>query len=165
MDKGYFKITLGQMNWIDIIVLIPLAWFGFRGLKNGLIKEVASIIAIIGGGWAAIKFSPLIAQQLGGSLTVEIVTFIILFFFILILVHFLAILVSKIVKLVISDTLDHILGLCFGALKVLLVFGILFMFIFKVDEHSVIIKEDTKSASIFCRSVEPVVAWCVHKAF
>lgn len=153
------------MNWIDILVLIPLAWFGFRGLKNGLIKEIAAIVAIIAGGWAAIRFSPLIAQKLGGTLTVEIVTFIILFFFILILVHFIALVVSKIVKLVIPAFIDNILGLCFGALKVLLVFGIFFMFVFKADEHSLVIKEDTKKNSIFCSKVEPIISSTIYKAF
>lgn len=145
------------MNWIDILVLIPVIWFGVRGLKNGLIMEIASLVAIIGGGWFTVKYAPEIAAKFGGTLTVEIVTFIVLFFFILIAVHFIAIVISKIVKLVITDFVDRLLGLLFGVAKVLLVFGILFMFIFHVDQHSIVIKKETKAKSLFCRNVEPVV--------
>lgn len=146
------------MNWIDILVLIPLAWFAFRGLKNGLIMEVASLVAIIGGGWLTVRYAPVIAAKLGGSLTVEIVTFIVFFFFILLSVHYIAVFISKIVKLVIPGWVDHIFGALFGAVKVILVFGILFMFLFKIDEHSIVIKQDTKEKSFFCSKVEPVVA-------
>ncbi|MCQ2285716.1 MAG: CvpA family protein [Bacteroidales bacterium] len=146
------------MSWIDIIVLVPLAWFGFRGLKNGLIKEVASLFAIFVGGWAAIRFSPSIADEFGGSLTVNVVTFILLFFAILIGVHFIALFIAKIIKLVIPSFLDNILGLLFGALKVLLVAGVFFVFVAKIDQNARFIKEDTRQNSFFFKNVEPFAA-------
>jgi len=45
------------MNYIDIIILAVLAWALFRGFKNGLFIEIASIAALILGIWGAIRFS------------------------------------------------------------------------------------------------------------
>ena len=35
-----------KMNWIDIIVLIPLCWYAFRGFKNGFLMEIISLAAL-----------------------------------------------------------------------------------------------------------------------
>ncbi len=45
------------MNYIDIILLILLAWGLISGLKNGLVHEVASLAALILGVVGAIHFS------------------------------------------------------------------------------------------------------------
>ena len=44
------------MNYIDIIIIAILIWSVFRGFKNGLFIEIASIAALVFGIWGAIRF-------------------------------------------------------------------------------------------------------------
>ena len=52
------------MNYIDIIILIILGFSLFRGFKNGLVIEIASLAALVFGIWGAIKFSSFTANKL-----------------------------------------------------------------------------------------------------
>ncbi|MDT8402303.1 MAG: CvpA family protein, partial [Bacteroidales bacterium] len=45
------------MNYIDIIILAFIAWAIYRGFKNGLFVEIASIAALVLGIWGSIRFS------------------------------------------------------------------------------------------------------------
>ncbi len=45
------------MNWLDIVLAIPLLWFTYKGFRNGLIIELASLAALILGIFIALHFS------------------------------------------------------------------------------------------------------------
>ena len=45
------------MNFIDIILIIPIIWFIYKGFKKGFIIEIASLIALFLGIYVAIHFS------------------------------------------------------------------------------------------------------------
>ena len=45
------------MNWLDIVLAIPLLWFMYKGFRNGLIIELASLAALILGIYVALHFS------------------------------------------------------------------------------------------------------------
>ena len=55
------------MNILDIILIIPLAWFAYRGFTRGFIIELASLVARIAGIWAARHFSFCAADCLAGN--------------------------------------------------------------------------------------------------
>ena len=55
------------MNYIDILILIPIAWFGYKGFNNGLVRELASIIALIAGLYASFKFSDWVATWINND--------------------------------------------------------------------------------------------------
>lgn len=152
------------MNWIDIVVLIPAAWFAYRGLKNGLIYELASIIALILGVWVTVRFSPGVAMRLGDGKLYQILAFVIIFVATLVLVHFAGKLMEKVIKLLVPGIVNNIVGLIFGVFKVLIVFSVIFMFINKVDTKEVLIKPETKTESLTYKYITPVAPflsdWC-----
>ena len=45
------------MNWLDAFIVVVLILSLVTGFINGLVKEVASLTALILGIWGAIKFS------------------------------------------------------------------------------------------------------------
>ena len=53
-----------SINLLDIILLIPLLWFGYNGYKKGLIIEIASLAAFILGLYFAFYFSDFTAEYL-----------------------------------------------------------------------------------------------------
>ena len=96
------------MNLIDILVLIPLCWYGFRGFKNGLIYEIVSIAAIVLGVWFAYRFSDWLSVMLTDVPLAKPIAFSLIFVSVLLLVHLAGKLVTKIVKLVIPGIIDSL---------------------------------------------------------
>ena len=45
------------MNWIDIILVIPLLWAVWRGFRDGVIAQLGGIAGILLGVWLAFRFS------------------------------------------------------------------------------------------------------------
>ena len=155
------------MNWLDIIIIIPTAWYAYKGLKNGLICELASIIALILGVWATVHYSDMLAARMGEGQTYKIIAFAGIFIATLVLVHFAGKLMEKMVKLMISGFWNNLAGLLFGVAKVVIVFSVLFMFVEKADTKEVILKPKFKTESFCYKYVKPVVPfltdWCKNK--
>lgn len=144
------------MNWLDIIVLIPLCWWGFKGFRRGFIYEVFSLLALILGFWVARRFSFLLAEWLNIPLA-GTVAFTITFALVLFLVHLAGKGMQKVVKIALPEIIDHLLGLAFGVCKVVLVFSIVFYLLNMVDKHEILIHKETKEHSFAYRHVEPIV--------
>ena len=45
------------MNYLDIIIVVPLLYGFIKGLSNGLVNEVTSLLALFIGVYMAINFS------------------------------------------------------------------------------------------------------------
>ncbi len=145
------------MNIIDIIVLIPLCWFGFKGFRHGLICEITTLVAIIAGVWLAYKFSDLAAEWLPKMMFSGQMAFVLVFIAVLVLVHLLGNLVQKAVKQVLPHAVDRIFGMLFGLTKVLVVFSVIFYMFDTIDPRGIILKQEKKEASLFYGYIEPIV--------
>jgi membrane protein required for colicin V production len=118
------------MNYIDIIIIIFLGFAMVRGFINGLVKEVASLAALILGIWGAIKFSSFTADKLYDyfDLTgkyVGIVSFLITFGIIVVVIHFIGLLIDKLVDAVALSFVNRLLGIVFGLFKSILIMSVI----------------------------------------
>ncbi|MCQ2284634.1 MAG: CvpA family protein [Bacteroidales bacterium] len=145
------------MNLIDFFVLIPLCWFGFKGLKNGLIYEITSILALVLGVCLAHRFAKGVALLMPNTIFAEQVAFIIIFIAVILLVNLAGKLMQKVIKLVIPESIDHIFGLLFGACKVLVVCSVLLFALQDIDRHEILLKKETKENSLTYKYVEPIM--------
>jgi membrane protein required for colicin V production len=145
------------MNYIDIILVIPIVWFGYKGFNNGLVRELASIIALVAGIYASFKFSDWVEKWINNDKIPHEIYFAITFFAVLVLVFMAGRFVEKIVKLVIPEFVNNIAGALFGAAKVLVVFSALLFFINSIDSKEVLITPKTKQDSFLYKYVEPAV--------
>ena len=107
------------MNYLDFLIVIPLLWFGYKGFTNGLVRELASILALVGGLFVAFRFSDWVAEKIQIDSIPSSLYFVITFFGVLILTYLAGAFVEKIVKVVIPPIINQILGALFGAAKVL----------------------------------------------
>lgn len=110
------------MNYLDIIIILPLCWGVFKGIKNGLIIEAATLIALIAGIYGAIKFSAQVAEWIGvsekvGESYLPIVAFAITFFAIVIIIHIIAYILDKLIKTIALGLPNRIAGGVFGLIK------------------------------------------------
>jgi len=144
------------MNWLDIVIILPACWFAFKGFKNGLIKEMATLAALILGIWATCRFSDYVATLLGDIPWVNILAFILTFVIVLVLVYLFGNLVEKIITLVIPKFINRLFGLVFGIGKVLLIFSLLFFIMHTIDTESKVITHAITQNSILYSYVQPV---------
>ena len=80
------------MSFLDIIIGILLVWGLYKGLKNGLFVELASLIALIAGIYGAIHFSYITGDYLAEQFDwsdqyLKIAAFLVTFFAIIIVVN------------------------------------------------------------------------------
>ena len=142
------------MNFIDIIILLPLIWLGFKGLKKGLVIEIASLVALILGVYFGINFSDYASVLIKNNFNVNskylpIVSFSITFLVVVIGVFTLGKILEKIVSIVALGMVNKLLGLAFGIIKGLLILGVIITIVDSIDKRSGIISPETKNESLF----------------
>ena len=126
------------MNYIDIIIIIVLALGMIGGFINGLVKEVASLAALILGIWGAIRFSSFTAGRLYDYFDmagkyVGIISFLITFGIIVIIIHFIGLLVDKLMEAVALGFINRLLGIVFGLFKSVLIMSVIFVVLNVID--------------------------------
>ena len=110
------------MNWLDILLLLPLLIELVRGLMRGLITEVIVIVAIIlgivGARLWATKFSAWLLLQFAWPEAVcHVVAYALLFLAIAIVLNIIGRLLSKLLRAIQLGFINRLLGGVFGTLK------------------------------------------------
>ena len=151
------------MSFLDIVIGILLVWGLFKGLKNGLFVEIASLVALIAGIYGAIHFSYIAGDYLANQMNwseryLKISAFLITFFAIVLLVHFAGKFLTKIADFAMLGLLNKIAGGIFGALKVAVIVGALLVFFERLNSSFNFINEATKKDSIFYEPVKEIGA-------
>ena len=146
------------MNTLDIIILIPLAWFAFKGFKNGLIIEVAMLAGLVLGLFAAIHLSEYTAVLMIENFklpekNVKIVSYVVTFVITLLLVYLLGRLLTGLVKTAGLGVFNRLAGTGLGIVKALLIVGAFLMLFGKIDPNSYLIPEKQKEESLFYKPV------------
>ena len=149
------------MNYVDLIIVVILIIAMVNGFINGLIKEVASLAALILGIWGAIKFSSFTAEKLYDYFDlsghyVGVMSFIITFCIIVVLVHFVGLIVNKIVDAAALTFINRLLGIVFGLLKSVLILSVIFVVLNVIDEHRSFLPKDKIGESRFYNPISDI---------
>lgn len=115
-----------SLNYVDIILLVPVAVGLVRGLFRGLIKEVLSLAGLVLGVVVAYLYADLLAESFRNSFStsgswIDILSYIILFALTVIIVNLLAKYLTSVSKVLALGFLNRLAGGAFGMLKVLLI--------------------------------------------
>lgn len=151
------------MSFLDIVIGILLVWGLYKGLKNGLFVEIASLIALIAGIYGAIHFSYLAGYYLNEKVNwsetyVKVAAFLITFFLIVVAIHFAGRFLTKIADFAMLGLLNKIAGGIFGALKTAIILGALLIFFERLTSSFNFVDEETKKSSIFYEPVKEIGA-------
>jgi membrane protein required for colicin V production len=142
---------------IDLVLAVVLILAVFKGLRQGLIVALFSVIAFIIGLAAAIKLSALVAGYIGKAVKISdqwlpVISFAVVFLLVVILIRLGAKAIEKTVEMAMLGWANKVGGvLLFGVLYVL-IFSIL---IFYADQMS-FITEETKKQSISYYYIQPL---------
>jgi membrane protein required for colicin V production len=149
------------MNYIDIIICIPLAWGLYKGFMKGFIIEVATLVSLLGAIWVAVNFSDLITHFIHDKLRwkspyVPVISFVILFIGVLAGVYALAKLVERSIDAASLGPINKILGALFGAFKFALILSVIFFMIDVLENSYPFISSGTKSKSLLYKPVAAI---------
>jgi membrane protein required for colicin V production len=149
------------MNWLDAVIVVVLILSLVTGFINGLVKEVASLAALILGIWGAIKFSSFTAGKLYDYFDmtgryVGIIAFLITFALIVVLIHFIGILADKVVNAASLGFINRILGIVFGLLKSVLIMSVFFVVLNALDARRSFLPKKTIEESKFFNPISDI---------
>lgn len=149
------------MNWIDTVIVVILIISMVMGFINGFVKEVASLAALILGIWGAIRFSAFTATKLYDYFDmtgryVGLIAFIITFGVIVVGIHFVGLIVNKIVDAASLSFVNRLLGIVFGLLKSILILSVLFVVINTINERINLLSKERIAESIFYNKISDI---------
>ena len=150
-----------NINFLDILLLIPMLLFAWSGYKKGLIISLASLAALILGLYFAFFFSDFAGNLLTKYFTIQgkylaAISFVVTFVVVIIAVITLGNTLEKVVKVLMLGFLNKAAGAVFGLLKGALYMSILIFVINYFDGGQSIIKKENREKSLFYEPVESV---------
>jgi membrane protein required for colicin V production len=156
------------MGLLDIILGIPLIWGLWKGYKNGLFMEIASIVALVAGIFGAIHFSYITGNYLSNHLNwdernMSIIAFIITLILIIIIVSLIGKLLTKVANFAMLGLLNKIAGGIFGILKVAIIIGATLLFFDRMDSTLDLLDKKTKEESILYQPIKDIGALLFDK--
>lgn len=142
---------------IDLLFLGMMAIAIFKGIRNGLIVAIFSMVGWIVGLIAAFKFSDVAAGYLEGTLnlsprTLHIISFLLVFFLVMLLINLGARLIEKTVELALLGWVNRLGGIFFYVLLYTLIFSVMIYFAVRVK----LISEATIASSRVYPWIEPL---------
>ncbi|MBT5274091.1 MAG: CvpA family protein [Flavobacteriales bacterium] len=145
------------MNYLDIVIAIPLLYGLIKGFTNGLIKEITGLLGLIIGVYVALNLSsylhPKFEEVLGGyEQFIPIISFATLFIVSVLMIKILGYIIDKLTKALALGFVSRILGAIFGFLKVVVIFSFLLAIVSDYD----LINKNTQDESVLLNPIQEV---------
>ena len=137
-----------------------------RGIFRGLIREISSIVGVLGGFYAAYSYYPFVADLISPWISspayLNILSYLLLFSAVVIVVNVLAVVIKYLLNIAYLGWVDRICGALFGILKAALVVCVLFIALTAfLPKGAAMIKNSTLSPHV--ATVSEVMAKVVSK--
>ena len=119
------------MNWIDILILVPLIWGAYNGFKKGLISQVLGTLGLIIGIWLGTQYPGLVEgflKEFVDDEYLKIISFVVIFLAVVLATALLSKLLERVINFIQLKMLNKLGGIIFGVAKILL-FMLIFVFI------------------------------------
>ena len=147
------------MNFIDILILIPLGYAAWQGFKKGLIIEVFTLLALLVGIYAGIHFSDWTSDRIAEYFEIEpnylpVVAFTITFLGVGALVFFAGKALEQVIKVVNLSPINKIFGVVFSLLKMVYILSILLTLLETYDERGDFIPDEMKEKSMLYNPIK-----------
>jgi membrane protein required for colicin V production len=142
-----------RMNYLDILLLIPILFGAWRGFKKGIIIELFTLLALLVGIYAAIHFSDYMVNILKDNFDFDgeytpVFAFILTFLIVGAMVFFLGKALEKVIKIVQLSALNKFAGVVFGVTKMLFVSSIIVVVLESIDQKNDFISKELKDTSV-----------------
>ncbi|MDZ7717784.1 MAG: CvpA family protein [Balneolaceae bacterium] len=149
------------MNFLDIIIILPIAYFAYKGFDRGFIKEVFGIVGIVLAVYISFEYmgtiSGILAPHVENRDRSTIVTGIILFIIIVAAVQIVGFALERFIDVVQLGFLNKLAGMIFAGLKIAVIISATLLLLAGMGVPS----EETTSNSVSY----PVVIYVAPAAF
>lgn len=147
------------MNFLDIIIIVPLAYAAYVGFKKGFIIAIFTLLALLIGIYAGVHFSDGLAGFVKSSLGwdseyLPVISFTVTLLLVGAMVYFAGVLIEKAVKVVQLGLINRIAGLVFSLLKMVYILSIAFVLFESYDEKMEFFPPQTKDGSLLYQPVK-----------
>ena len=119
------------MNLFDISIITILIYGLVRGVFRGLVREISSIVGVLGGFYAAYTYYPQVAKSLSPWISnpsyLNILSYLLIFSGVVLVVGILAVIIKYLLNIAYLGWVDRICGALFGLLKGALVVCVIFI--------------------------------------
>ncbi len=141
------------MNFLDILLIVPIGYAAYQGFKHGFIIELFTLLALLVGIYVGIHFSDFTATWLKTTFSwdspyLPVVAFTITFLGIGAMIYFAGKMIEKMVKVVHLTPVNKVFGILFAVLKMLYFLSVILVLIESYDEKGGFFPAKTKNASL-----------------
>lgn len=141
------------MNFIDVLIILPIILGAYRGFKNGLVLEVFLLLALFVGLYVGVNFSEFLTEKLNtwfgwNNQYLPVITFSLIFIAIGAMIYFLGITMDKLIKAVKLTLINKIFGGVFSTLKTLYFVSITLILLTAYDKGGSFLPETAKEGSL-----------------
>ncbi len=156
------------MGLLDIVLVLLLAYGLYTGLRNGLLVELASIVALVAGTYGAMHFSYLASDYLSAQFsweprTIKLAAFGLTFLAILIAVHLLGRFLTRIADFAMLGLINTLAGGVFGLVKAGVILGALLIFFERANSSLHLVPSRTIKESVLYEPVKEIGALIFDK--
>ena len=143
------------MNLFDLLLVAVLAYCLIRGIFRGLVKELSSIVGVLGGLYAAYTYyavlSDLLARWITHSANRHIISCLVLFFGVYFIISIVGVMIKHLMNIVFIGWTDRICGAFFGAVKGVLIGAVLILVLTTFLPKNTAILRDSHAARYVMR--------------
>jgi membrane protein required for colicin V production len=149
------------MHFIDIVFAAFLGYALYKGIKNGLFVELASLVALIAGIFVALKFSGFAKSIIENNVSwdskyIEIIAFALTFIAVVAGIHLSAKVLTKIADFAFLGWINKLAGAVFSMLKTILALSIVILLFEKINVNNIITSQETLDDSMFYNPTKKV---------
>jgi membrane protein required for colicin V production len=152
------------MSFFDIILGGLLCYSLYKGIRNGLFVELASLLSLILGIYVAIKFSSVIRNILSGWVhwnpnTIQVIAFILTFIVVVVGVYLMGKFLTNVADFAFLGWINSVGGGLIRLLKTVLIISVFFTIFEKINYHNYLAKKETLDKSLFYNPIQKVAGF------
>jgi membrane protein required for colicin V production len=149
------------MSTLDIILVIFLFYFAYKGFTNGFIISIATLVGLVVGFYAASHFSEFTANWLQHDMglkssNIKLIAYIVTFVIVVVLIFLLGRFLTGVVKTVGLGIVNRLAGALLGIAKGALIASLLFLLFSKIDPNQSLFTAQHKKGSVLYKPVSAV---------
>ena len=145
------------MNIVDLVILAIISLGAFRGFKNGIIIELASLLGFLLGIYCSIYYTDLAVLALPdlgiNKNNLQIICFIVIFCTVIGIMYGIGKLLEKFISVVMLGKINQILGLFFGITKTAFILSSIIVLLNVFDDDPNFIPKQAKEESKLYKSL------------
>ena len=147
------------MNWIDLIIGLLLVYTFYKGFTNGLILELASLLALVLGIFTAYNYADVVAVYIKdwvdwSETALLSVSFVLTFLVVVIIINLIGRVISNIIGVIALGLINKIAGGIFGFIKISLVISLIFVLADAIEEYVNIFEYQVVQSSLILNFYE-----------